>query len=186
MQTVSFATSRRGGLTTDEIHEIEAHRNRERPTPWQALSARFGRPVADIQAVIYAPRPTGHVRTDDDAPPELPHNTRVSDRITRHEERVKALWEDGVGVNMICNTLNIGPTTLTVIRKRLGLKARAVGNQGLVWTEEMDAVVRRDYIIGGKSASTVSKALGVSRGALLGRVHRLGLSKHCPLDRLAG
>jgi DNA-binding CsgD family transcriptional regulator len=186
MQTVSFATSRRGGLTTDEIHEIEAHRNRDRPTPWQALAARFGRPVATIQAVIYAPRPTGHVRTDDDAPPPLPHNTRVSDRITKHEQRVTALWKAGVGVNAICNTLSISQTTLNVIRKRLGLKLRAVGNQGLVWTEEMDAVVRLDYIIGGKSASTVSKALGVSRGALLGRVHRLGLSKHCPLDRLAG
>jgi hypothetical protein len=185
METVSFATTRRGGLTPDEIHQIEAHRNRERPTPWQALAARFGRPVADIQAVMSAPRPSGHVRTDDDAPPELPHNTRVSDRITKHEERVKALWEDGVGVNMICNTLNIGPTTLTVIRKRLGLKARAVGNQCLVWTEEMDAVVRLDYIVGGKSANAVAKQLGVSRGALLGRVHRLGLTKHVPLDRLA-
>jgi len=184
MQTVSFATTRRGGLTPDEIHQIEAHRNRDRPTPWQALADRFGRPVATIQAVIYAPRPTGHVRTDDDAPPPLPHNTRVSDRITKHEKRVTALWKAGVGVNAICNTLNISQTTLNVIRKRLGLKARAVGNQGLVWTEEMDAVVRLDYIIGGKSASTVSKALGVSRGALLGRVHRLGLTKHVPLDRL--
>ena len=185
MQTVSFATTRRGGLSPEEIHQIEAHRNRERPTPWQALAARFGRPVADIQAVITSPRPSGQIRTDDDVPPPLPHNTRVFDRITKHEERVKAMWQDGVGVNAICNALNISQTTLNVIRKRLGLKARAVGNQGLIWTEEMDAVVRLDYIIGGKSASFVSKALGVSRGALLGRVHRLGLTKHVPLDRLA-
>jgi len=185
MKTVSFATTRRGGLTTEEIRQIEAHRNRERPTPWQALSARFGRPVADIQAVICSPRPTGEVRTDDLAPPAPPPNTRVCDRITKHEERVKALWEDGVGVNAICSALGISPTTLNVIRKRLKLKARAVGNQCLVWTEEMDGVLRRDYIIGGKSAASVSKALGVSRGALLGRVHRLGLTKHVPLDRLA-
>lgn len=185
METVSFATSRRGGLTPDEIHQIEAHRNRERPTPWQALAARFGRPVADIQAVITSPRPSGHIRTDDDAPPPPPANTRVSDRITKHEERVKTLWDDGVGVNAICSALGISPTTLNVIRKRLKLKPRAAGNQCLVWTEEMDGVMRRDYIIGGKSAASVSKALGVSRGALLGRVHRLGLSKHVPLDRLA-
>jgi hypothetical protein len=186
MQTVSFATSRRGGLTPDEIHQIEAHRNRERPTPWQALAFRFGRPVATIQAVMSSPRPTGRVRSDDDAPPPPPHNIRVSDRITQHEELVDALWKGGASVTLICETLNISATTLTVIRKRLGLKARAVGNQGLVWTEEMDAVVRRDYIVGGKSANTVSKALGVSRGALCGRVHRLGLGKHVPLDRLAG
>ena len=58
-------------------------------------------------------------------------------------------------------------------------------NKEIVWTEEMDAVVRLDYIVGGKSANAVAKQLGVSRGALLGRVHRLGLTKHVPLDRLA-
>jgi hypothetical protein len=186
MQTVSFATSRRGGLTADEVHEIQAHRHRDRPTPWQALAARYGRPVATIQAVFYAPRPTGHVRTDDDAPPPPPHNIPIAERTPQHDDLVRALWQGGIGVREICNTLNISQTTLTLIRKRLGLKARAVGNQGLVWTEEMDAVVRRDYIVGGKSANTVSKALGVSRGALCGRVHRLGLGKHVPLDRPAG
>jgi hypothetical protein len=180
-----FSAGRRGGLTSEEINQIEAHRNRPRPTPWQALAARFGRPVSDLQMIMAAPRPSGEIRTDDDAPPPPPHNTRVSDRITKHEERVKALWDDGVGVNAICSTLGISPTTLNVIRKRLKLKPRAAGNQCLVWTEEMDGVMRRDYIIGGKSAASVSKALGVSRGALLGRVHRLGLTKHVPLDRLA-
>lgn len=46
-----FATARRGGLTAGELREIEAHRAKERPTPWQALAARYGRPVAEIQAL---------------------------------------------------------------------------------------------------------------------------------------
>lgn len=45
-----FASSRRGGLTHDEIQEIIAHRAKDRPTPWQALSIRYGRPVATLQA----------------------------------------------------------------------------------------------------------------------------------------
>lgn len=48
----SFATCRRGGLTGEEIREIEAHRSKDRPTPWQALAARYGRPVEDIKAAV--------------------------------------------------------------------------------------------------------------------------------------
>lgn len=47
-----FATARRGGLTRDQIREIEAHRAKDRPTPWQALSARYGYTVPDLKAAI--------------------------------------------------------------------------------------------------------------------------------------
>lgn len=49
-----FATSKRGGLTGEEIREIEAHRCRDRPTPWQALAVRYGRCEADIKALFEA------------------------------------------------------------------------------------------------------------------------------------
>lgn len=52
----AFATSRRGGLTATEIREIEAHRAKERPTPWSALARRYGRCEADIRA-LFAPAP---------------------------------------------------------------------------------------------------------------------------------
>lgn len=52
-----FATSRRGGLTMSEMREIEAHRSRDRPTPWQALAARYGRSVQEIKAVVHPPMP---------------------------------------------------------------------------------------------------------------------------------
>lgn len=48
----SYATSRRGGLTLEEIRQIEAHRAKDRPTPWQALSAMFGRTVEDLKAMF--------------------------------------------------------------------------------------------------------------------------------------
>lgn len=50
-----FATSRRGGLTMTEMREIEAHRSRDRPTPWQALANRYGRSVEEVKAVLHPP-----------------------------------------------------------------------------------------------------------------------------------
>lgn len=50
-----FATSRRGGLTGEEIREIEAHRAKDRPTPWAALARRYGRCEADIRALFVTP-----------------------------------------------------------------------------------------------------------------------------------
>ena len=50
-----FATARRGGLTSVEIREIEAHRAKDRPTPWQALARRYGRPESDIKALFIKP-----------------------------------------------------------------------------------------------------------------------------------
>lgn len=50
-----FATARRGGLTPAEIREIEAHRAKDRPTPWRALARRYGRPEADIKALFIKP-----------------------------------------------------------------------------------------------------------------------------------
>lgn len=47
-----FATARRGGLTRDQVHEIEAHRARDRPTPFQALAARYGVPEMEIRALF--------------------------------------------------------------------------------------------------------------------------------------
>lgn len=48
----SFAGQRRGGITQAEIHEIEAHRAKERPTPWSALARRYGRCEADLRAMF--------------------------------------------------------------------------------------------------------------------------------------
>ena len=47
-----FATSRRGTLSTEQIHEIAAHRARDRPTPWQALAKRYGVPEATIRHLL--------------------------------------------------------------------------------------------------------------------------------------
>lgn len=48
----SFATTRRGGLTSEDVNEINSHRHRDRPTPWSALAKRYGRTEAEIKAVV--------------------------------------------------------------------------------------------------------------------------------------
>lgn len=179
-----FAGScRKGPLTADEIIEIEAHRAKARPTPWQALAAQYGRPVADLQALMGAPRPSGIIREVDSEPTAPP--VRVRDRTAKHDARIKTLWENGVGVNDICRTLGIGQTTLNTCRLRLGLKSRSVGQPGITWTPEADEILIREYIVAGRTSSAVAKMLGVSRGSLVGRVHKLGLSKNIPTRRHA-
>lgn len=37
-------------LSAEDWRQVEAHRSKERPTPWQALSERYGVPVADLRA----------------------------------------------------------------------------------------------------------------------------------------
>lgn len=178
-----FATARRGPLSLEEIREIEAHRNRDRPTPWQALAARYARPVADIRAVLEAPRPSGEPVprpiAANDSEPVKP----LSDRLTRHERRFREMWESGVGVRDICLALGLGQTSVGILRTRLGLPGRRVGNPGHQWTPSADALIRREYIIAGKSSGAVAAMLGCSRGALVGRVHRLGLAKHLPVTQ---
>lgn len=53
----AYATSRRGALTSLEIHEIEALRARDRPVPFNALARRYGRCEADIRALFIVPEP---------------------------------------------------------------------------------------------------------------------------------
>lgn len=61
-----FATARRGGLSVVEVREIEAHRAKARPTPWQALAQRYGRPEAEIRDLFRKPD------NDDESAPVWP------------------------------------------------------------------------------------------------------------------
>lgn len=79
----TFSTSRRGGLSPAEIREIEAHRSKERPTPWQALASMYGRTVADIQALF---QPTAN----DNASPAVAETSAPEPKAPRL--RGDALW----------------------------------------------------------------------------------------------
>jgi lambda repressor-like predicted transcriptional regulator len=48
----SFATARRGGLSSEEIRMAEALRARERPVSWQNLARRFGCSEIDLKNAL--------------------------------------------------------------------------------------------------------------------------------------
>lgn len=48
----SFATSRRGGLSGEELRMAEALRARERPVSWQNLARRFGCSEIDLKKAL--------------------------------------------------------------------------------------------------------------------------------------
>jgi len=95
----AFATSKRGGFTSEEIREIKAHRAKERPTPWAALARRFGRCEADIRA-LFAPvevatkpaldkLPARHA-TGRKPPAWTPSEIAIFARVQRHELSVRS------------------------------------------------------------------------------------------------
>jgi hypothetical protein len=118
-----FATARRGGLTCEEIRQIEALRSKDRPEPWQALAARFGRPVEDIKAVCTAPRPVveiaRHLPPPEPVAPPQPVNTPAA--------LLPGLWIAGLSVDQISNILGIDDRSVRRLREKLGLPPRYRG-----------------------------------------------------------
>lgn len=116
-----FATSRRGGLTRDQIREIEAHRAKDRPTPWQALSNRYGRTVSDLQAAvdktpIYAP---ALIEPVDIAPAQWSEED---------ERRLRVMFID-LDLPATAVAAALGRTRESIIGKArtMGLKKRVIG-----------------------------------------------------------
>lgn len=127
----AFATCRRGGMTNEEIREIEAHRSRSRPTPWQALAVRYGRCVTDLRLAADPTfqRPQSVVS----APPPLPRSSakKLSVRVggqkpralSEADHRVLAMVEAG-SLSRI-KAAEIMATTPKTIRRCLERRADA-------------------------------------------------------------
>lgn len=115
----SFATSRRGGLTHDQIREIEAHRAKERPTPWQALSARYGKPVEDIRAVLAAPCAA--------VVPAEPTKPGAETWTVRDERRLRVMFIDlDLPATLVADAMGRSRESIIGKASRMGLKKRGV------------------------------------------------------------
>ena len=96
-----FATARRGGLSGEQMREIEALRSLPRPTPWQALAERYGVCITDIKKVC-EPAPAAPTAVNDDKPMMTWEERMRRQRLTRRatfwtEEKDRALkrmWVD--------------------------------------------------------------------------------------------
>lgn len=115
-----FATSRRGGLTAEEIREIEAHRAKDRPTPWAALARRYGRCEADIRALYAEPEPPAPV-----------DNARVNFPWEDHHVAYLLARYNIDGPDAVASVLGCTPTAATGKAHRLGItQSRGWNNVG--------------------------------------------------------
>lgn len=154
-------------LTMAEMHEIEAHRAKDRPTPWAHLAARYGVNELDLRALF--DRSIERPATPKPAPVLLSASTR--------NERFRALWAAGASKAEIGYQLAIGKSTIDRLRVDLGLPKRTEGSKPNGWTEDEDAYIRLHYVVLGETAESVAKTLGRSRFAVIGRAHRNGWTR---------
>lgn len=168
--TGGFATCRRGGMTAAEMDLLHAHRRRERPTPWQALSAMFGRPVETLMAVHAAGRviPRAPAAANDDAPGIDP---AIEAARKAHEARFTELWLGRMSIANICLEMNMGAARVDSLRRRLGLPGRRKMDHH--WTAEEDAGLWSDVVIGGMTVVEKARRMGLSRPSVQNRVTHL-------------
>lgn len=88
------------------------------------------------------------------------------------EARFRAEWQDGaLSISHVACWLEISDHTLRRIARDLGLGPKVVGEG--VWTDEAITSLKA-WWAEGLSARTIGERLGVSRNAVLGKIHRLG------------
>ncbi len=124
----TFSTARRGGLSPAEIREIEAHRSKERPTPWQALAAMYGRSVADIQGLFHGGANDNAPQVKEEPAPEPKAPRLRGDALwTRHNlQLLRLATEAGYGSDKIAGMVGCSPGAVRAKRIALGISKGAV------------------------------------------------------------
>jgi hypothetical protein len=154
-------------LGREEMREIEAHRSKERPTPWAHLALRYNVNVVDLRRLFEQKNdnaPAAAVASPvarDDTPTAREDAMRVRDLTFR------ALWAAETPRDDIMAALGISASTVDKMRLRLRLPRRVPGRKGWFWTAESIAYVRRHYFVGGESANSVGRHLGCAHTAVL-------------------
>lgn len=116
----AFATARRGGLSYEEMRQIEAHRAKDRPTPWQALAAMYGRPVDALKALFEPKEPQAPAP----APPPGPQDASSKFEWTERTDKLLRVAYGEFGSSAADVAKMIGCTKAAVIGRayRLGIK----------------------------------------------------------------
>jgi GcrA cell cycle regulator len=87
--------------------------------------------------------------------------------------RLRVLWADGVEISAIADELGTTVGGISNKVRRLGLPPRK--NRG-AWATDAAIARMRELLAIGKSASEIGRELGTTKGAILGKLHRLALS----------
>ena len=154
-------------LSHEDLQQIEAHRAKDRPTPWAHLAARYGVNEIDLRGLFHP----------GEKPPAPPRQAPVRRSRSEREQRFIALWTGGTPKHEIAYQTGMSNGTIDRMRLDLGLPKRAEGAKPNGWTEEEDAFIRLHYVILGETAESVAKALGRTRNAIIGRTHRNGWTR---------
>lgn len=102
--------------------------------------------------------------------------TRVNIKWTEENDRAfSAMWNLGLSIETIQQRFKIGQASVDKHRWRLGLPLRS---KSFDWSEENVERVRTLWLQG-KSASEIAKIIGggLTRNSVIGKCHRLGLTK---------
>lgn len=106
-------------LSHEDMRQIEAHRAKERPTPWAHLAMRYRVNEIDLRRLC---DPLNDNR------PEPVKPAPVREALTP-AQMLPPLWEAGLPVDQISNILKIDARSVSRLRERLGLPARKRGAQ---------------------------------------------------------
>lgn len=123
----SFATARRGGLSSEEIRMAEALRARERPVSWQNLARRFGCSEIDLRRALGDLPGEAANDTTEERPPEP-----EGDWSERRCQAFARLWNDGYLAEDIAVTFGITVSAVKARRAKMGLPPRVPGSR-VVW-----------------------------------------------------
>lgn len=115
-------------LSSEDWRQIEAHRRRERPTPWQALADIYRVPQADLKAHFDAC--LLNVANDHSAPvppSEVPEEETPGTWNDRRTRLLKTMWCDlDLTAREIAAALHITERAVTSKIKRMGLIRRSL------------------------------------------------------------
>lgn len=160
-------------LSFEDLRQIEAHRAKDRPTPWAHLARRYSVNELDLRAMFVGTN--GNSEPVIAMAPQLAPRTRSIEG--EREARFRALWTSGAPKSEIAYLMAMTSAQMDRLRVRMGLEKRKEGAKPNGWSEAEDAHILARYIIAEEPAALVGKAIGRSPTAVVGRAHRKGWTR---------
>lgn len=154
-------------LSMEDLRQVEAHRSKERPTPWSHLARRFGCNEVDLRMMY-----EGKIE------PAKPATTiRQPVEAITLKERLRMMWTRGDAVRNICEDLGLSERRFRTMQRDMGLPPRRPRDlRDGDWTPVEDDFLIYRLTILKQSYSEVADALpGRTIHAVKGRAERLGV-----------
>jgi len=155
-------------LSIEDMHQIEAHRAKERPTPWAHLARRYAVNEIDLRQLF-------HPKSD--ATPRPSPKPPVASTLSEREARFRTLWTEGASKSEITALVGMSFSSIDKMRRKLSLPKRREGAKPNGWSQAEDDYILAHYIKGGETSESVAATLGRTRLAVVGRAHRNGWTR---------